>query len=81
LKFEFSDSEDDDNILKQLKDGTAKFEIVSSPVASVVSRFNRNSSLFGVGNCTTHFFARIGSSLSVIFLQKNSIFINFTFIG
>lgn len=57
------DSENDDNILKQLKDGTAKFEIVSSPVASVVSRFNRNSSLFGVGNCSTHFFARIGSSI------------------
>jgi len=63
FKYESSDSEGDDNILKQLKDGTAKFEIVSSPVASVVSRFNRNSSLFRVGNCTAPFFARIGSSL------------------
>ncbi|XP_004514942.1 OVARIAN TUMOR DOMAIN-containing deubiquitinating enzyme 3 [Cicer arietinum] len=54
---------DDSNILKQLRDGTAKFEIVSSPVTSVVSRFNWNARLFGIGNCSSLFFARIGSSI------------------
>ncbi|CAJ2656052.1 OTU domain-containing protein at3g57810-like protein [Trifolium pratense] len=56
-----NDSEDN-NILKQLKDGTAKFEIVSSPVPSLVPRFNRNSSFSGAANRSTLFFARIGSS-------------------
>ncbi|KAK2378853.1 hypothetical protein P8452_35460 [Trifolium repens] len=55
------DSKDND-ILKQLKDGTAKFEIVSSLVPSIVPRFNRNTSLSGAGSCSTLFFARIGSS-------------------
>lgn len=57
----------EDNILEQLKVGTAKFELVSSPVPSVAhSHINRNSrtSLFGVGNSSSNlFFARIGSSL------------------
>jgi hypothetical protein len=55
------DSKDND-ILKQLKDGTAKFQIVSSLVPSIVPCFNRNTSLSGAGSCSTLFFARIGSS-------------------
>ncbi|XP_050901000.1 OVARIAN TUMOR DOMAIN-containing deubiquitinating enzyme 3 isoform X2 [Lathyrus oleraceus] len=54
---------EENNILKQLRDGTAKFEIVSSPVPSVVSPFNPNSSFFGAGSSSTLFFARIGSSI------------------
>ncbi|XP_061336646.1 OVARIAN TUMOR DOMAIN-containing deubiquitinating enzyme 3 [Gastrolobium bilobum] len=51
-----------EDILQQLRNGTAKFELVSSPVPSVVALPNRNTSLFGIGNCSTLFFARIGSS-------------------
>ncbi|XP_061360375.1 OVARIAN TUMOR DOMAIN-containing deubiquitinating enzyme 3-like isoform X3 [Gastrolobium bilobum] len=51
-----------EDILQQLRNGTAKFELVSSLVPSVVALPNRNTSLFGIGNCSTLFFARIGSS-------------------
>ncbi|KAK7287098.1 hypothetical protein RIF29_00136 [Crotalaria pallida] len=54
-------------ILEQLRNGTAKFELVSSPVPSVDAAAppnKKNTSLFGIGNCSsTLFFARIGSSL------------------
>ncbi|KAJ1411277.1 Papain-like cysteine peptidase superfamily [Sesbania bispinosa] len=52
-----------DDILEQLRNGAAKFELVSSPVPSVAAALpNRNPSLSGVGSCGTLFFARIGSS-------------------
>ncbi|KAL5133857.1 Craniofacial development protein 2 [Glycine soja] len=51
------------DVLEQLRNGTAKFEVVSSPVPSVAAPPNRNTSLFGIGNSSTVLFARIGSSL------------------
>ncbi|KAK7382577.1 hypothetical protein VNO80_01487 [Phaseolus coccineus] len=53
-----------EDILEQLRSGTAKFELVSSPVPSVAAPPNYNTSLFGIGNRSTLFFARIGSSSS-----------------
>ncbi|KAK7349949.1 hypothetical protein VNO77_07875 [Canavalia gladiata] len=50
------------DILEQLRNGTAKFELVSSPVPSVAAPPSTNTSLFGIGNRSTFFFARIGSS-------------------
>ncbi|KAG5042661.1 hypothetical protein JHK87_006576 [Glycine soja] len=52
-----------EDVLEQLRNGTAKFEVVSSPVPSVAAPPNRNTSLFGIGNSSTVLFARIGSSL------------------
>ncbi|OIV89606.1 hypothetical protein TanjilG_15801 [Lupinus angustifolius] len=43
-------------ILDQLRNGTAKLELLSSPVSAP-------NHFFGVRNCSTFFFARIGSSL------------------
>ncbi|TKY63423.1 OTU domain-containing protein [Spatholobus suberectus] len=51
-----------EDVLEQLRNGSAKFEVVSSPVPSVAAPPNNNTSLFGIGNCSTLFFARIGSS-------------------
>ncbi|XP_014490714.1 OTU domain-containing protein At3g57810 isoform X1 [Vigna radiata var. radiata] len=51
-----------EDILEQLRNGTAKFELLSSPVPSVAAPPNNNTSLFGIGNCSALFFARIGSS-------------------
>jgi len=52
-----------EDILEQLRNGTAKFELVSSPVPSVATPPNNITSLFGIGNRSALFFARIGSSL------------------
>ncbi|CAJ1949198.1 unnamed protein product [Sphenostylis stenocarpa] len=53
-----------EDVLEQLRNGTAKFELVSSPVPSVAPPPPKNNaSLFGIGNHSTLFFARIGSSL------------------
>ncbi|CAJ1949208.1 unnamed protein product [Sphenostylis stenocarpa] len=52
-----------EDVLEQLRNGTAKFELVSSPVPSVAPPPPKNNaSLFGIGNHSTLFFARIGSS-------------------
>ncbi|XP_057741236.1 OVARIAN TUMOR DOMAIN-containing deubiquitinating enzyme 3 isoform X1 [Arachis stenosperma] len=57
------------DILEQLRNGTAKFELVSSPLPSLAAaaapKFSNITSLFGIGNCSTStlFFARISSSL------------------
>ncbi|XP_027906545.1 uncharacterized protein LOC114166084 isoform X2 [Vigna unguiculata] len=53
-----------EDILEQLRNGTAKFELVSSPVPSVAAPPNNITSLFGIGNRSALFFARIGSSFS-----------------
>ncbi|CAI8601102.1 unnamed protein product [Vicia faba] len=50
---------EENNILKQLRNGTAKFEIVSSPLPSIVSK----TTFFGAGSSSSLFFARIGSSI------------------
>ncbi|KAK7286881.1 hypothetical protein RJT34_22206 [Clitoria ternatea] len=50
------------DIVEQLRNGTAKFELVSSPVPSVAAPPTTNTSLFAIGNRSTLFFARIGSS-------------------
>ncbi|XP_047164030.1 OVARIAN TUMOR DOMAIN-containing deubiquitinating enzyme 3 isoform X1 [Vigna umbellata] len=51
-----------EHILEQLRNGTAKFELVSSPAPSVAAPPNNITSLFGIGNRSALFFARIGSS-------------------
>ncbi|MED6167345.1 OVARIAN TUMOR DOMAIN-containing deubiquitinating enzyme 3 [Stylosanthes scabra] len=56
------------DILEQLRNGSAKFELVSSPLPSLAALPNSNNitTLFGIGNRSTStstlFFARIASS-------------------
>ncbi|XP_057458705.1 OVARIAN TUMOR DOMAIN-containing deubiquitinating enzyme 3 [Lotus japonicus] len=54
-----------EDILEQMRNGSAKFELVSdSPVPSIAALPNRNASFFGVGNSSSLFFARVGSLFS-----------------
>ncbi|KAL4587285.1 hypothetical protein LXL04_000153 [Taraxacum kok-saghyz] len=56
------------NILEELRNGAAEFELVSSPVTSISTNFYRNAirSVFITDHTHTHpFFARIGQKMEV----------------